>query len=227
MQPSQDGIPLSCYQYNDRIPNSVLVWGDSHAEMLHYGLKHSLPNNWQLLQIARAACPPFAPDIINSREQKCQMTNAFAAKEIARIKPQVVVLAQRDSWSDAQVRKITTFLKSNGVGRIIFIGKSPEWNADLPKIQMRKMQINSSRYSWLGVNKEAISSNQKVKEAFSKINDAQFVDVIDLFCNENGCMVYLGDFPDLGITSFDTNHLSPIASIYFSESVLAPLIVEK
>ena len=155
------------------------------------------------------------------------MTNAFAVKEIAKIKPQVVVLAQRDSWSDFQVRKITTFLKSSGVSRIIFIGKSPEWNADLPKIQMRKMQITVHRYSWLGVNQEAIGSNKSVKEAFTKIDGAEFVDVIDLFCNGEGCMVYLGEFPDLGITSFDTNHLSPIASSYFSEKLLVPLIIQK
>lgn len=227
MQPSKEGIPLSCYQYNDRVPNSVLVWGDSHAEMLHYGLKNSLPNNWQLLQIARAACPPFVEGIPNSAEQKCQMTNSFAVKEISRIKPQVVVLAQRDSWSDLQVKKITTFLESNGVGRIIFIGKSPEWNADLPKILMRKMQIKVPRYSWIGVNQEAIASNKSVKKSFAKIDGAKFVDVIDLFCNGDGCMVYLGEFPDLGITSFDTNHLSPIASSYFSEKLLIPLIIQK
>jgi peptidoglycan/LPS O-acetylase OafA/YrhL len=227
IQPSQDGIPLACYQFNDQIPNHVLVWGDSHAQMLHYGLKNSLPNDWQLLQIARAACPPSVQNIASSVEQKCQMTNAFAVKEIAKIKPQVVVLAQRDSWSDFQVRKITTFLKSSGVSRIIFIGKSPEWNADLPKIQMRKMQITVPRYSWLGVNQEAIGSNKSVKEAFTKIDGAEFVDVIDLFCNGEGCMVYLGEFPDLGITSFDTNHLSPIASSYFSEKLLVPLIIQK
>jgi len=224
MQPSKDGIPLSCYQYNDRVSNSVLVWGDSHAEMLHYGLKNSLPKNWQLLQIARAACPPSVQDIQNSAEQKCQMTNAFAAKEIARIKPQVVVLAQRDSWSDLQVKKITAFLESSGVGRIIFIGKSPEWNADLPKILMRKMQINVPRYSWIGVNQEAIASNKKVKEAFAKIEGVEFVDVIDLFCNRDGCMVYLGEFPNLGITSFDTNHLTPRSSQYLADQLLIPLV---
>jgi peptidoglycan/LPS O-acetylase OafA/YrhL len=224
MQPSSDGIPLSCYQYSDQIPKRVLVWGDSHAQMLHYGIKNSLPNDWQLLQIARAACPPSVSDLPITGEQKCQKTNAFAAKEIARIKPQVVVLAQRDSWSSEQIGQITAFLKSNGVDRIIFIGKSPEWNADLPKILMRKMQTDASRYSWVGVNREVISSNLKVKEAFSKINDAQFVDVIDLFCNENGCMVYLGEFPDLGITSFDTNHLTPRSSQYLADQLLIPAI---
>lgn len=227
MQPSKEGIPLSCYQYNDRVPNSVLVWGDSHAEMLHYGLKNSLPSDWQLLQIARAACPPSVPGIRDSVEQKCQMTNAFAAKEIAKIKPQVVVLAQRDSWSDSQVKKITSFLESNGVGRIIFIGKSPEWNADLPKILMRKMQLKVPRYSWIGVNQEAIASNKKVKEVFAKIDGAEFVDVIDLFCNGEGCMVYLGEFPDLGITSYDTNHLSPLGSQFLAENLLAPLVTSR
>ena len=227
MQPSKDGIPLSCFHYNERVPNSVLVWGDSHAEMLHYGLKNSLPNDWQLLQIARAACPPFVEGIPNSADQKCQMTNAFAAKEIARIKPQVVVLAQRDSWSKLQVEKITTFLKSNGVGRIIFIGKSPEWNADLPKILMRKMQIKVPRYSWIGVNQEAIASNKKTKETFSRIDDAKFVDVIDLFCNRDGCMVYLGEFPGLGITSFDTNHLTPRSSQFLAENLLVPLVISR
>jgi hypothetical protein len=89
---------------------------------------------------------------------------------------------------------------------------------------MRKMQIKVPRYSWIGVNQEAIASNKKVKEAFAKIESAQFVDVIDLFCNGDGCMVYLGEFPNLGITSFDTNHLTPRSSQYLADQLLIPLV---
>ena len=48
---------------------------------------------------------------------------------------------------------------------------------------------------------------------------------MNLFCNQDGCLVYLGDDKMAGLTSFDYAHLMPVASDYLAKNLLVPLIV--
>jgi hypothetical protein len=53
---------------------------------------------------------------------------------------------------------------------------------------------------------------------------AHYIDVIDLLCNSNGCLTYLGNDPRSGLTSMDTNHLTPLASAYVAKNLIIPLL---
>ena len=53
------------------------------------------------------------------------------------------------------------------------------------------------------------------------------MDLIDLFCNEDGCLVYLGNDPVSGMTYFDSHHLSPVASDYLAKNSLVKAILGK
>lgn len=229
-EPNERGLerqslpPSECFAFNPDIQNTVFLWGDSHAEMLHYGLSKNLPQNWQLLQVARADCGPRLVSSPRDVQDRCASANNFALKAIETTMPKVVMLGQRNHWSDSQIQDLTNALKKLGVKKIIFYGKSPEWYADLPKIVKRKMDANIPRYSWLGLNQEAYKKNLSQKNNFSNKENVMFFDIYEHFCNDNGCMVYLGEFPEYGLTSPDTNHLSPIASEFLAKKSLVKLL---
>ena len=52
------------------------------------------------------------------------------------------------------------------------------------------------------------------------------MDVQGTFCNDEGCLVYLGDDRTAGLTSNDDGHLLPVASDYLAKKVLVPLVVD-
>lgn len=216
--------PSECFTFNPDIQNTVFLWGDSHADMLHYGLSKHLPQNWQLLQVARADCAPKLVYSPRGMQDPCASMNNFALKAIESTKPKVVMLAQRNHWSASQIESLTTVLKKLGVQKIIYFGKSPEWYADLPKIVKRKMDDNIPRYSWASLNREAYKNNLSLKNNFPEVKNIMFFDIYEHFCNDSGCMVYLGEFPEYGITSPDTNHLSPIASEFLAKKSLVKLL---
>jgi hypothetical protein len=216
--------PAECFAFNPSIQNTVFLWGDSHAEMLHYGLSKNLPENWQLLQVARAGCAPKLVSSPRGMQDPCASMNDFALKAIEGTKPKVVMLGQRDHWSASQIQDLTATLEKFGVQNIIYFGKSPEWYADLPKIVKRKMDANIPRYSWAGLNREAYNKNLTMKNDFPKKKNVMFFDIYEHFCNDDGCMVYLGEFPEYGLTSPDTNHLSPIASEFLAKKSLVKLL---
>ena len=223
-------IDKSCTHVINERSHSVFLWGDSHAQMLTSGLINGLPSNWNLLRVASQGCKPNAAQDIDSNNNYCERSNYYALKRIKEIKPDVVVLAQRDKWSNEGISQLYNNIKNFGVNKIIFIGQSPEWNAFLPNIIMRTSVGKIPRHSLKGLNLKTIEDNKKIKLDFELNNTSsskQFINLIDLFCNDDGCMIYLDQDIKSGITTFDNNHLSPIASDYLAKILLVNAVISK
>ncbi|MBU3584120.1 acyltransferase [Polynucleobacter sp. 15G-AUS-farblos] len=216
-------IPQYCYNRNESKDPVVFLWGDSHAQMLHYGLTMNLPSNISLSQVARAACKPQATE---SPDIACSKTNQFALNEIARIKPMAVIVAQRDAWDQNHIASIHKRLTELGAKKVIFVGKSPEWKSSLPKIIFRQHWTSIPNRTFIQL--EAIDSNYEnsLKKFTASLSNSAFISLTDYFCNTSGCLVYLGDNPKLGLTAFDSNHLSPAASSAIARDVFIPEILK-
>jgi hypothetical protein len=222
-----DHLNNACFERDKKYEKAVLVWGDSHAQHLAPGLKHNLPSNWQMLQVASSAC---APDIYSenpSQTNQCAQSNYFAIKTIKDAKPDVVVVAQSSGHTTQKFHEIANKLNNLGVGKVIFVGPTPQWTADLPKIITRKLWIMTPKLTFVGINKEILNLNSKLQSEFQVDMKKSYANVIDLFCNKLGCMTYIGDDRMLGITSFDYGHLTPIASDYLAKYLLVDLITGK
>lgn len=217
------GIPRYCYQRGAAHLDGVFLWGDSHAQMLTYGIVKNLPQQYVFHQVARSGC---RPTIRTTSDSFCSKTNQFALQEIAALRPAVVVVAQRDAWERDDVEQLRSKLIGLGVNQILFLGKSPEWKADLPKVVLRKYWLNTPRRSLAFLNTDNFGIDLKAKSYVNAGPNSQFVDLNALFCNADGCLVYLGDDPRVGLTSMDGNHLSPIASDYLAKELLVPMITQ-
>lgn len=215
------GVPRYCYNRGATGRNAIFLWGDSHAQMLYYGLVKNLPSNEVLYQVSRAACKPA---IEITADPMCNKTNAFALQELAYLKPVIVIVAQRDSWDQNAVKDISSKLSALGVRKILFLGKSPEWKANLPKIILRKYWIDSPKRSFADLDTTSDAADRAAKVLVNASPNSQFIDLKEYFCNEMGCLVYLGDSPMKGLTSLDGNHLSPIASDDVAKNLLLPMM---
>lgn len=215
------GIPRYCYNRGAAEGNAIFLWGDSHAQMLYYGLIQNLSSDKELYQVSRAACKPA---ITNTADPMCNKTNAFALQELAYLRPAIVIVAQRDSWDQIAVNEISSKLIDLGVRKILFLGKSPEWKANLPKIILRKYWIDTPKRSFADLDTTSDAADRAAKVFVNASPNSQFIDLKEYFCNESGCLVYLGDSPMEGLTSLDGNHLSPIASDDVAKNLLLPMM---
>ena len=59
---------------------------------------------------------------------------------------------------------------------------------------------------------------------FSQYEDEKNVNVIEILCDDNGCIVYFGDDVKNGITTWDYGHLTPVASEYIAEEIQSLLM---
>jgi len=96
----------------------------------------------------------------------------------------------------------------------------------LPKITLRKLWLNTPNRTYYGIDQNIISENASLQNNFIATNQVHFVNLIDFFCNEAGCLTYIGTDKKTGITSWDHGHLTPIASDLLAKELLAGLIIK-
>lgn len=218
-------ISTDCYTRDPNYPHAVLIWGDSHANMLYPGIRSQMPEDWQVLMGYSSACSPN-PDVAGpSKTLFCDQSNWFALQSIRQAKPDVVVVAQKDGHSIDQIKKIIAKLHSLDVKRIVFTGPTPHWQPSLPKLVARKLWNGTPQRTWKGVNKKLIESDRQLQAEFPREPNVSYVSLVDAFCNDQGCLVYLGDDKMHGITSYDYGHLTPVASDYLARKFLVKEIV--
>ena len=217
-------IAEQCYVSNPAYKHHVLLWGDSTAQILTYGLIKNLPSDWQLSQIASRGCWPSPFQKVDNLQDYCDHSNYFVMQTIAKNKPDVVVISRRLQWNQEAFQAFYDQLQQLGIKKIIFVGNAPQWEIDLPTFVFRKMRRPITPRSLVGFDEVFIKKNQQIAAAWNYPN-AEFINITDVFCNKAGCLVYIGDDVEKGITSLDKFHLTPIASDYLAKELLVNKII--
>ncbi len=216
-------ISEECYVRDTNYKYSAFLWGDSHAFHLYPGLKQMMPADWQILQVTSSGCEAKL-EANPSSQDYCEHSNWFAYRTILDTKPDVVVIGQALNHNVANMALLSEQLRSIGVKKVIFTGPTPHWTTDLPKVVV-KLWDNVPRRTRIGSDSKVIELDRNLKRDFQQTDSVRFVSIVDNFCNESGCLVYLGDSIKDGITSWDYGHLTPIASLDFSKNVLVKEIL--
>lgn len=212
-----------CYTRNPAFKHAVLVWGDSHAQQLRGGLKQHLPQDWQLLQVASSGCRPRL-GAHPSTKDFCEQSNWFAYHTVSETRPDVVVIGQFGDHDPARMNEFTRSLTDLGVKQVIFTGPTPRWKLDLPKIVATRLWDDTPRRTLIGVDRDTLTDNEKLKLAFNASESARLISLVDYFCDPSGCLVYAGDDRKSGLTTWDYGHLTPPASALLARDVLVPAI---
>lgn len=219
-------ISQECYKRDPKYAKAVFIWGDSHAQHLYYGLKNNLPADWQILQVASTGCAADIHAKGPSTTDQCVQSNWFAIKTIKNTKPDVVIVAQNLGQNIMQFRNIAANLKAWGVKKIIFTGPTPHWTANLPKIIVRKLWLLTPQRTYVGINKKVLLANALLQEEFQRTDTEIYANLIDLFCNKDGCLTYIGEDKKNGLITWDQAHLTPVGSDYLAKNLLVHLITD-
>ena len=217
-------IAEQCYVSNPAYKHHMLLWGDSTAQMLAYGLMKNLPSDWQFNEVISSGCWPSPFQKVDNLQDYCDHSNYFAMQTIAKNRPDVVVISQVSGWSKENIKAIYDRFQELGIKKTIFVSKPTQWEIDLPSFVFRKMRRPITPRSLVGFDEVFIKKNQQNAAAWNYPN-AEFINITDVFCNKAGCLVYIGDDVEKGITSLDKFHLTPIASDYLAKELLVNKII--
>lgn len=217
-------IDPECYTKHTK--KSVLLWGDSHAAHLYYGLKKNLPHDVSTLLIFSSGCAPLPVNMANLKINHCDMSNYSALNYVEKDPPDVIVLASNSSFDINYLRDLTPKLKKLGVKKIIVLGSLPHWKPYLYKTIMKYYWYQTPKRIVGHQDTDLLNLDFKFRAQIKPDDDFEYINLFDFFCNTDGCMTYLGDNRREGLITFDDAHLRPFASVYLAENLLKPLILK-
>lgn len=219
-------INSSCYQKDPNKSKYLLIWGDSHAQQTYYGLDKNLPSEWKVLIVASSACAPNPFVTEDSSTDYCQRSNWNALNAIKQIKPDVLLVAQSKNHQFNQMQKIEKISHDLGAKRTLFLGPVLHWKGSLTNIIMRKLWIKTPERTFVGVDNDFVYQSGQIKQQFLAAHQNNYLDVINVFCNQAGCLTRIGNDRKLEITTYDYGHLTPIASDYLAKNLLRDAVIE-
>jgi SGNH domain (fused to AT3 domains) len=222
------GVPVrsinsDCYmKHSDR---SVMIWGDSHAAHLYYGIREILPRDISTLLIFGSGCKLQPANPANIKIDYCEKTNDFALSVARQQVPDIVLLASNAVMDIAYLRQIVTVLKTDGVRHVMVLGSVPHWQPSLYKVIMRNYWTTKPRRIVTHQDYELVRRNAEFRSKISAADVFEYVNPSDAFCNGDGCLTYLGDDLRDGLVTFDYGHLRSAASVYLANTLLGPLLL--
>jgi hypothetical protein len=217
-------IDPSCYtKYSSK---SLLIIGDSNAADLYYGLKEVLPNDISVLMIYSSGCQVSQIHESALLTNHCEWANHFALEHIKADPPDVLLMSSNNSYDIGYIRQFTELVRSYGVKHVLVLGQRPHWKPFLWKVIIDEYWSSTPRYIPGHQDDELLAFGKKFQSQLRPDEPFEFVDEMKPFCNEEGCLAYLGTDRREGLITADTVHLRPFASVWLARQQLAPLIMK-
>ncbi len=204
-----------CATISETEPN-YLIWGDSHAASLYFGLKDSLKGN--LMQLTSTECNPFSSDY-DPRRPNCHNINN-EVKDLLKFNSNIEVLiyanwyrySKNENFQKNVVRAIE-FLTKNNINYKI-IGGTPQFEPSLPHLLIRD-QNYTNRSTIKNISVDKIT---KVNELLNSLTpDSRFIDSQKIFCIQEDCQ-FQDDRNNLYF--WDYGHLTKEGSLFLATEIL-------
>ena len=169
----------------------VMLWGDSHAASLYWGLLNQAGlNGYNLAQYTASGCPPVLQFTVRKRRE-CEHINSFVLEQIIHNRPDTLILAARwsiydggtEEWEllkDSQIEATILKLQSYNIKHIVLVGQMPTFAEAL-------FTAKSSNRTFKDFNPSVIDTDRRVG-SIARINDIAFVSPFNLLCNASGCL---------------------------------------
>jgi peptidoglycan/LPS O-acetylase OafA/YrhL len=195
----------------------IVVVGDSHAQQLTGALVPlALERNWQLIIMARGACPFSTASEAVLDEADCLAWNAAAADEITALQPDAVVtLATRDVRVGLTEQTPGGFVEAwrrldeQGIP-VIALRDNPRFDYSVPDcVQTRPDDVDGC-----GVDRaEVYAPTPPWAEVPDVPANVAFVDIADAVCTAERCPPVVGNV----LVYMDDNHLTATYSTSMSD----------
>jgi peptidoglycan/LPS O-acetylase OafA/YrhL len=200
----------------------VLLWGDSLAASLGYGLRSALGPSAFVGQVTAGACPPLAR--AEGVSADCDAALTAAGETLANGDWDAVVVAGDWTADDGSgvADTVASVVAATGLpaSSVVVVGPLPRWEPSLPgawPFWEAQGLTELPAYSDRGLVADQTAVGEAVK-AGAVGAGATYVDALESMCRAEGCLVRTGPGVD-SLTAWDLYHLTRAGSTYLGEAL--------
>ncbi len=220
---AREAIDESCVRAGER--GTVFLWGDSHAMALSPGIRAVLPKGVSLAQVATNSCKPsLESEHLERRGDSCYRSNAFAREQIARLRPDVVVLAQLNHHSRTDWESFADFIHAAGGQKVVLAGPVPRWSPALPLVIAKHHWGKPHDRIATGLDQEVGQEDLALEKRYGRSQKLAYVSLASRLCDGMGCLATVPGRQGLNLMVADESHLTPEASVFVASSILKPFV---
>jgi hypothetical protein len=210
------------YKLNGRYSDTIL-WGDSHAASLAFGLKNLVDESGLL---ASSSCIP----VLNERlPELCKRRNLLAIREISKAQPKNLIL-EADWQSNLELsaeslpETIRYINKVSPRSKILVLGPLPTWNPSLSKVIARKHYDPSKPKLILVSDPRTLEATEKVIKRIADQSGSEYLSLTGLTCIGDRCQGLISYNGKIEYTAYDYVHLTRAGSILYGSKVAQYLL---
>ena len=194
--------------------DSVLIWGDSHAAALSFGIRQQFEH---VTQYNSTACPPLIQlDVHNS--PNCQGINDFVLQKISERPPKLIIM--HANWMiykkydiQEQITKTIAAIKQAAPqSKVIIIGSVPQWDNSLPAFMITKKVGLDQEHQLINASLSQLQKMDAVIQIAAEQSQVTFVTPIDHLCASGKCIATTHYQNQIAMTAWDYGHLTEAGS---------------
>jgi len=224
-------IRQGCYVPAIKTNPTVFLVGDSHSASLRIGLKPFLATrNINLIGSSIGGCmyPQFTAD----QTKLCTDINDQSLKEIARTRPQIVVInyywAKLSRYGSVERYLLAYISELNKIGikKIIVVGQIPTWgnNLGLPEYLLENIASKGlpvpTRLSRLRVDNDP-PGTMEYMASFEYPKGVTYLSMDEILCEKDQCLTMVGPNLESDLIVWDYGHLTEAGAKYVVEKLFA------
>jgi hypothetical protein len=195
---------------------SVVIWGDSHAAHLYPGLRAiQRQERLTLAQFTRDGCEPVVFDDVDA----CGRLNAFVARRLPELQPDVVILAAEWDPSPQRLTRTLDAIRRTTQAQVIVVGRVPGWGGGLPEILVGYEREHPGEvlpaYLPDALEDDARGRDLRLRKSFDN-SGVTYVSAIDAMCRTDGCLAVVNG----ALTAWDSSHLTDEGSKLMAVALL-------
>jgi peptidoglycan/LPS O-acetylase OafA/YrhL len=223
LTPEQSFSEFKSICYLEGKEDSTLIWGDSHAAALSYGLRDKIQG---INQYTSSGCPPLIGVSISWRPM-CEGVNKFVAEQIIKHKPRTIFLHANwllfnDNNLLPGLKNTFDFIQKNSPNtKIIVLGGVPQYSPSLPTYMVKQRQNLVDGARLYSLTSDQISKLDNQLASLSEKHGALFFSPLQTFCDKSICLVTARHNDILMPTAWDYGHLTSAGSIFLSEKFMS------
>ena len=196
--------------YGDK---KILIWGDSHAAALSYGVRNA---NDKVAQLTASACPPLL-GYTNTARPHCASINEAVVQFIKETRPTSIIL--HANWNEynieetGQLKNTLSLLQEIGIEQVVVIGSIPHYFPTLPE-RMLFNGLSLDTPSEIEVDFRNLSQVDSTLRTTSESYGVEFVSVLDSLCSAEKCVATFKARTNVIPIVWDNAHLTAEGSIF-------------
>ncbi|HNM42762.1 acyltransferase family protein [Plasticicumulans sp.] len=219
---AKTAIAATCLRPAAAHRRSVLLWGDSHAQHLAYGLDRTLPADVALLHVGASGCPPNVDDVHPDPLDSCNRANRLAWQAIGELHPDVVMLAQQGGHSITQYDALIARLHAGGVAQVVLIGPVPHWQPFLYQVVLKKYWQATPAQIGSNLDPAMFGLDAGLQRRYAGMPGVTYVSMIGPLCHDGACLAYLDGDRKEKLMTYDYAHFTLPASEFVVRTVVYP-----